>query len=87
MKNKTNTPLEDALSFFTNAGKAEFGNFLALKAIFQSHELETKEFEEAFITYAKQVNSLKVTVLKQLEQTALVDDTLAKLNFKVKDHA
>lgn len=85
MKNNQ-TPIDEAAKFFNDINKDELSNYIALKAIFHSHELDTKEVEEAFVAYAKKINDLKVTVLKQLEQTGLVDDTLAKLNFKVKEN-
>lgn len=83
MKNKQ-TPIDVAAKFFNDVTKEELGNYIALKAIFASHELDTKEVEEAFIAYAKIINTFKVTVLKQLEQTGLVDDTLKALKVKVK---
>ena len=86
MKNKQ-TPIDEAAKFFNSINKDELSNYIALKAIFSSHELDTKEVEEAFIAYSKLVNDLKVVVLKQLEQTGLVDDTLSKLKLKVKDNA
>lgn len=83
MKNKQK-PIDEAAKFFNDVTKEELSNYIALKAIFASHELDTKEVEEAFIAYAKVVNTLKVAVLKQLEQTGLVDDTLKALKVKVK---
>jgi hypothetical protein len=77
--------MSQAAKFFNDLQKDELRNFIALDAIFKSHEVDTTELLEAFVTYSKQINTLKEVVRKQLEQTTLVDETLGKLNVKVKD--
>jgi hypothetical protein len=79
--------LSQAAQFFTNLQKDELRNFIALDAIFKSHDIDTKDLLESFVTYSKQINSLKDIVRRQLEQTGLVDETLNKLNVKVKGDA
>lgn len=78
------TPSSLAAQFFNNVAKEELANFLGMKAIFQSHELDTKELEETFIAYMKQAHTLKEVVRKQLDQTESVDDLLGQLHIKVK---
>lgn len=76
--------LSIAAKFFNNVAKSDLANFVALTAIYKSHGLDTTALEESFISYQKQINTLKQEVRKQLEQTELVDDTLSKLKVKVK---
>lgn len=79
--------MSEAAKFFNDLQKDELRNFIALDAIFKSHEVDTTELLEAFVTYSKQINTLKEVVRKQLEQTVLVDETLANLKLKVKGDA